>query len=201
MVDYYSCYYEYAILTSTTPAKVIDSLEETFGRHGLPVTMKSDNGPQFRSEELQDYCAHNGISNLMVTPKWPQANGKVERQNASLIKRIRIDQAEGLDWRKELRKYVTKYRGISHATTGKSPVELLFNRKIQGKLPELHSDHRPDLGVRDRDAKLKAKTKAYVDKRRNAKPSEVQVGNQVLVRQEKTDISSPHHSIQHHIGL
>jgi len=63
------------------------------------------------------------------------------------------------DWRKELRKYVTKYRGIYHATTSKSPAELLFNHKIRGKLLELHSDLRPDLEVSDRDAELKPKTK------------------------------------------
>ncbi|KAJ8411216.1 hypothetical protein AAFF_G00172220 [Aldrovandia affinis] len=50
VVDYYSRYYEYDILTSTTTEKVIDSLESIFSRHGLPVTLKSDNGPQFKSE-------------------------------------------------------------------------------------------------------------------------------------------------------
>ena len=78
-------------------------------------------------------------------------------------------------------------RGIDHATTGRSPAELLFNRKIRGKLPELQSGSRSDLEVPDRDAEFKAKTKAYADERRKAKPSDIQVGDQVLVRQEKTD--------------
>ena len=187
VVDYYSRYYEYAIMTSTTTVKVIDNLEEIFSRHGLPTTIKSDNGPQFRSEEFREYCKQNGIVHLKTTPKWPQANGEVERQNSSLMKRIRIAQAERLDWKKELRRYVTKYRGIDHATTGKSPAELLFNRKIKGKLPELHADYRPDLEIRDRDAEVKAKTEAHADKFMNARPSDVQVGDQVLVRQEKKD--------------
>jgi len=192
VVDYYSRYYEYAIMTSTVTEKVIDNLEEIFSRHGLPITIKSDNGPQFRSEEFREYCKQNGITHLKTTPKWPQANGEVERQNASLMKRIRIAQAEGLDWTKELRRYVTKYRCIDHATTGKSPAELLFNRKMRGKLPELHADYRSDLETRDRDAEVKAKTKAYADRSMNAKPSEIQVGDQVLVRQEKKDkLSTP----------
>jgi len=75
VVDYYILdNHEYAILTSTTSAKVINSLEEVFSCHGLPVTIMSDNGPQFCSEEFPDYCAHNGISHLKVTRKWPQAN-------------------------------------------------------------------------------------------------------------------------------
>ena len=158
VVDYYIRYYEYTLMTSTTAVKVIDDLEEIFSRHGLPRTIKSDNGSQFTSGEFQEYCVQNGIMHLRTTPKWPQANGEVERQNASLMKRIRIAQAEGVNW-KELRRYVTKYRSIDHTTTGKSPAELLFNRKMRGKLTELHADCRLDLETRDRDAEVKAKTK------------------------------------------
>lgn len=43
------------------------------------------------------------------------------------------------------------------------------------------------METRDRDAEVKAKTKAYADKSMNARPSDVQVGDQVLVRQEKKD--------------
>jgi len=77
VADYYIHNHEYAILTSTTCAKVINSLEEVCSCHGLPVTIMSDNGRQFCSEEFQDYCAHNGISHLKVMPKWPQANREV----------------------------------------------------------------------------------------------------------------------------
>ena len=186
-VDYYSRYYEYAILKSTTAEKVIDCLDEMFSRHGLPETLKSDNGPQFRSEEFKTFCELNGIMPLKVTAKWPQANGEVERQNDSLLKRIRIAQAEGLNWKKELRKYVAKYRGIDHNTTGRSPAELLFNRKVRGKLPDISSGHRENLEVQDRDAEQKGKSKIYTDERRNAKYSDVQVGDEVLVRQNKTN--------------
>ena len=169
-------------MTSTTAVKVIDDLEEISSRHGLPRTIKSDNGPQFTSGEFQEYCVQNGIMHLRTTPKWPQANSKVEQQNASLMKRICISQAEGVDWKKELRRYVTKYRSIDHTTTGKSRAELLFNRKMRGKLPQLHADCRLD---RDRDAEVKAKTKAYADKATSTSDT-----------REKTN--SQHHLIQRH---
>ncbi len=154
VVDYYSRFYEYDILTSTTTSNVIDSLEGIFSRHGLPITLKSYNGPQFRSDEVKDFCEKNGIKHLKTTPKWAQANGEVERQNASIMKRIRIAQSEGLDWQKELRKYVTVYREIVHNTTGKSPAELLFKSKLRGKLPELTSVD-TNLKVHDYDAEKK----------------------------------------------
>lgn len=186
VVDYFSRYYEYDILTTTTADKVIDSMETIFSRHGLPVTCRSDNGPQFKSEQFRLFCEANGITHVKTTPKYAQANGEVERQNASLMKRIRIAQSDGLDWKKELRRYVTVYRGITHSTTGKSPAELLFNRKIRGKLPELIESH-TDQEVCDRDTEKKAKSKMYADSSRGAQHSEVSVGDTVLVRQDKTD--------------
>ena len=137
---------------------------------------------------------------ILTTPKWPQANGEVERQNASLMKRIRIAQAEGVGWKKELRRYLTRYRSIHHTTTGKSPAEFLFNRKMRGKLPELHADCHLDLETRDRDAEVKAKTKSYADKAANAKPSDIAVGDQVLVRQERKDkFSTPFNPTPHRV--
>ncbi|KAJ8369419.1 hypothetical protein SKAU_G00094470 [Synaphobranchus kaupii] len=199
VVDYYSRYYEYDVLTSTTTTKVIDSLESIFSRHGLPVTLRSDQGPQFKSDEFSNYCESNGITHVKTTPRWAQANGEVERQNASLMKRIRIAESEGLDWKRELRKYVTVYRSIDHATTGKSPAELLFNRKIRGKLPDISTAH-ADLEVRDRDAEQKGKSKIYADERRGAKYSDVDVGDTVLVKQEKTDkLTTPFNTTPHKV--
>ena len=77
---------------------------------------------------------------------------------------------------------MTKYRSIGHTTTGKSPAELLFNRKIRGELPELHVDCHLDLESRDGDTEVKAKTKAYADKAVNAKPSDITDSDQELVR-------------------
>lgn len=197
VVDYYSRYYEYAILKSTTAEKVIDRMEDIFSRHGLPI--RSDCGPQFQSSLFQAFCQENGIHHIKTTPKWAQANGEVERQNASLMKRVRIAQAEGHGWKKELRKYVTVYRSIQHATTGKSPAELLFQRKIRGKLPDITAPH-SDLEARDKDAEQKGKAKIYADHRRGAKTSDIEVGDQVLVRQDKTDkFTTTFHSTPHKV--
>lgn len=68
LVDYYSRYYEYEIMTSTTADKVIDCIDEIFSRHELPVTIKSDNGPQFKYELFREYCENNGIKHVKTTP-------------------------------------------------------------------------------------------------------------------------------------
>ena len=80
---------------SVTASQIISRLEKIFAFHGLPVTITSENGPQFRSEEFERYHVDNGILHRKATPQWAQANGEVERQNRSLLKSMRIAQAEG----------------------------------------------------------------------------------------------------------
>ena len=186
VVDYYSRYYEVDILRSTVTSKIISSLEEMFARHGLPESLKSDNGPQFIAAEFAEYMEQQGIRHHRVTAKWPQANGEVERQNRSLLKRLQIAHAEKGNWRRELTTYLAAYRSLSHPMTGVSPAELLFGRKMRTKLPEL-SDVHVEQEVRDRDSEQKSKSKTYADTRRGASYSEVLPGDQVLVQQEKRD--------------
>ncbi len=70
VVDYYSRFYEYHILRSTTTDKVIDAMEEMFSRHGLPLTIKTDNGPQFKAAEFDAYCTANGRTREKVIGKF-----------------------------------------------------------------------------------------------------------------------------------
>ena len=108
----------------------------------------------------------------------------MERQNKSLLKRMKIAQAEGKEWKKEIRKYLVAYRSTPHTTTGVSPAELLFGRKMRTKLPELKEES-TESEMRDRDDEMKAKVKRYADNKRNAQESDLAPGDQVLVRQER----------------
>ena len=164
-------------MQSTTTEKITDCLADGFCIHGLPNTIKSDNGPQFKSNEFREYCAQHSIIHQKVTAKWAQANAEVERQNRSLLKRLQIVQAENKPWRVELRKYLTAYRSFPHNATGRSPAELLFNRKVKGKIPAFRIDHAYDHEVHDRDAQQKAKSKAYADIHCRASPSSIDLGD------------------------
>ena len=194
LVDYYSRFYEIMLLRSTVTSKITAVLDEMFCRHGILVTIKTDNGPQFIAAEFEQYCSESGIEHLFTTARWAQASGEVERQNRSLEKRLRIAQAQHQDWRTELRKYLRQYRSLPRPSTGRSPAELLFRLKLRGKIPEtsfILNDVETDTNiydrdVRDRDAEQRTKSKIYTDHRRGAKPSEIAIGDQVLVQQEKT---------------
>ncbi|XP_055999587.1 uncharacterized protein K02A2.6-like [Ostrea edulis] len=105
VIDYFSRFQEVAIMKKITSERIIFQLENMFARHGLPYSMRSDNGPQFVSEEFKGYLDLNGIKHIRTTPYWPQGNGEVERQNRTLLKAIKAANAERKDWRRELPKF------------------------------------------------------------------------------------------------
>lgn len=193
VVDYFSRFFEVAVTKSVTSGKMISCLEAMFATHGLPLSIKTDNGPQFVSEEFEVYLKDNNIEHRTSTPLWPQANGEVERQNRSLLKAMRVAHSEGRDWRKELQKFLLGYRSTPHTTTGVSPAKLLFGREIRSKLPgveELRSASN-DSEVLDRDRERKQKGKDYADNLRGACESNLKEGDKVLLQKPKTDKLSP----------
>ena len=58
--DYYSRYFEVVVLRSTTSTKVIDGLKPIFAQIGVSDTLKTDNGPQFVSEEFKAFLVKMG---------------------------------------------------------------------------------------------------------------------------------------------
>ena len=130
VIDYYSRYCEVEILMSASASQIISRLEKIFAVHDLLVTITSDNGPQFRAEEFEQYLVDNGILHRKVTPQWAQANGEVELQNRSLLKSMRVAQAEGKIGGKSL--FATlQHTEQLHTVTGVCPAELLFGRFAQ----------------------------------------------------------------------
>ena len=74
MVDYFR-------MRSTTSDKIIERLERIFMIHVLPLSVTSDNGPQFVSSMFERYLEECGIEHSKTMPLWPQTNGEMERQN------------------------------------------------------------------------------------------------------------------------
>lgn len=184
VVDYFSRYKEVEILRKITAAETVNKLEGIFVRLGYPNSITLDNGRQFVSSEFDNYCKQRGITLNRTTPYWPQENGLTERQNRSMMKRLKISQGLKQDWKEELRKYLLMYYSTPHSTTGKTPSELLYGRTIRTKLPSLRDTSASVVPTdyRDRDQKMKEDGKEKEDLRRKAKPSSLAAGDQVLMK-------------------
>ncbi len=191
LVDYFNRFVELSIMKSVMSILVIRELEKIFVVHGNPEMLKTDNGPQFISNEFSKFFQENDIFHLASTPSCPQANGEVERQNRSLLKAIKIAQVEKKDQKRELLKFLLACRSTPHSTTGVSPAKLLFGREIQTKLPELREeDARPSV-VEDRDCAMKQKGADYANLRRRAQKSDRESGDKVQVKRKKVGKLSP----------
>lgn len=183
VLDYYSRYQEIEIMKETTAIKTIEACRRIFGRCGFPVSLTTDNGPQFTSAEFKAFCEEVGITQNFAVPYWPQQNGGVERQNRDVLKFIRSCHAGGLDWKTWLPEYILNKHTKPNETTGQSPGDLFYNRKIRNKIPGLVDSLRGiDDQVRDRDREMKQKGKERADEARHAKTAEVEVGDHVFVK-------------------
>ena len=112
-IHYYIRFLEVAFMKSTISAKIIEALTPMFARFGFPFSLRTDNGPQFVSEEFEAFLRTNGIQHQKSTPLWPQVKGEVERQNRSLLKCLQIAHLEGKNRRTEFLVWLMTYRSIT----------------------------------------------------------------------------------------
>ncbi|XP_046868367.1 uncharacterized protein LOC124460828 [Drosophila willistoni] len=140
LIDYFSRYMELKFIKTISSKVLIEQMEEIFSRLGIPRTLRADNGRQF-------------------------ANGEVENMNKSLVKRLKIAWSKGKDYKREIQNFVMMYDVTPHGTTG-APSELMFNRIIRDKIPDVR-DVVGDVGEsseRDLDCWNKQKGKEKADK-------------------------------------
>ena len=140
----------------------------------------------YNSKEYTRYLEALGIRPEFSTPYWPQGNAEAERFMQPLGKALKTVQTQGRPWQQELNRFLLQYRT---STTGVPPPELLFNRTVKGKLPILHKRNvvNKHKQARDNDAMKQQYNKQYADNRRNAKQSDIKVGDSVLVRQKRNN--------------
>lgn len=115
------------------------------------------------------------------------------RDRIVVFKAMCIAHVEGLDWRKEVPKFLPCYRRTPHTTTGESPTKQLFGPEIRSKLPGVE-DFCPaskDTEFLDRDNERKQKGKDYADNRRHAQETHIRQGDKVLLQKPKSDKLSP----------
>ena len=53
MIDAYSWFPEFEIVTSTSAMAVIPKMKQIFATHGIPKIIKCDNGPPFSSADIR----------------------------------------------------------------------------------------------------------------------------------------------------
>jgi len=107
---------------------LIEVLRTQFAHFGLPITVVSDNGPPFHSDEFGSFLKVNGVGHKFAPPYHPNSNGQVERYVRTFKEALKADKHGSLSSR--LNRFLLSYRRTPHTSTGFSPAELLFNCPI-----------------------------------------------------------------------
>lgn len=67
---------------------VIECLEEAFLRYGVPEYIRSDNGPEFRADQVREWLSSIGVTTLFIEPGSPWENGYNESFNGTLRREL-----------------------------------------------------------------------------------------------------------------
>jgi len=191
LVDRFSGYCFIKQLRSTTSASIIATLTDWFLDYGWPQSIRSDGGPQFRSE-FQKFCRENQIIHELSAPYNPEANGLAEAAVKSM-KNIIIRTKES---QTDLHTALATWRNMTR-DDGTSPADLFFGRRQRlPNLPEMLSSKAADVSTTKRD-----RTYQQVISSKNASRSgnfKARIGEKVIIQDQSTGKIRSHSSLRHH---
>lgn len=76
--------------TSLPCLRLIRVLQKLVGERGCPANIRCDNGPEFISHKLEEWCSHDSrrISLQFIQPGRPMQNAYIERKNGSMRREL-----------------------------------------------------------------------------------------------------------------
>ena len=192
-IDQYTKYPVVDVCTSTSWEQMEPMLETALSMLGNVESVTSDNGPPYNSENFRKFAKKMGFRHRKCTPENPQANGLVEVFQKVLVKLVHTATIDRRDPKKVVQAYLRAYRAAPQRTTGVSPYEAMFGRKMVTKLPGFGQQAGADLDkkLRQKATEEKEKQRIYADKKRRVRPKEVKKGDKVLFKRDKSTIKSP----------
>ena len=135
LLDYFSRYPEVVKLSTLTASSVIYAAKSVFSRHGIPDEIRSDNRPQFDSEEFKRLAEEYSFDHKTSSPHYPQGNAPAERTVQtvkSLLKKI-----------KDPHMALLVYRSTPLSWCGFSPSQLLMGIMTKCSLPQTRNQLAP----------------------------------------------------------
>lgn len=201
---------------TTRTREVIRLLDEVTQYFGVPSRLVTDRGTAFTSREFQRYIDDNAIKHVLTAVQTPRANGQIERYFRTVRNAIATMSEDdgGRDWDVNLTAIQWSLNSLKHATTGKTPHEILMAFKPRSTLKNklllaLHDTTDQDEEniplsrlreiVRERIAhRQKLQADAYNEK--SKQPKTYGEGDLVLIKQESVASGTPRKVVQKYKG-
>jgi hypothetical protein len=197
VIDETSRFPEVAVVKSTSAEANIEAFDSIFARHGFPRKLKTDGGPPFNGGEnhlLQKYFKWAGIDHQTThSADDPEANGLAESFMKHIAKVWHTALMERNNPVAEMNKHLQMYRATPHLSTGFPPAQLLFGRNINTRLPKprMEEDARVAEALLN-DSHAKSVQKRHKDAKPYVKHHRIIMGDQVLLKQQKTKSAPPY---------
>ncbi|WJX34365.1 hypothetical protein P8452_22487 [Trifolium repens] len=127
-IDYFTKWIEAEALSNISADQVKKFYwRKIICRFGLPKYIVSDNGTQFASEKVVQFCKGKGIQNTFISVEHPQANGQAESANKVILRAIkRRITSKGEGWVAHLLPILWSYHTTPQSSTGEAPFTMVY---------------------------------------------------------------------------
>ena len=123
-------------LSKLDTTSITNHLQNWNLEYGKPQRVRTDGGPQFRTEFSQ-WCENNGIIHELSSPEHHQSNGHAE----NAVKQIKYLLGKtGNNWQK-FREALHEWRNTPRVSDGLSPSQLAFCYLQRSEVPALENDY------------------------------------------------------------
>ena len=143
---------------SLDTGSVISELKGIFSENGIPQTLISDGGPQFRSE-FKEFAQEWGFEHIQSSPHHHQSNGEAER----FVRTIKDTLTKAYQSGQDPDMALLCYRATPLNSKLPSPAELINSRRYKTLLPT-RTLLRPKERERDELLKLKQNQEEHYNK-------------------------------------
>ena len=140
-VNYYSQFFELDKLHSLTSSAIIVKLKSQFSCHGIPKLLTSDNTSNFLSSEFEQFAKLWDFSHKTSSPKYPQANGLVEKTVQTAKKLM----SKALEDKLDPYLAILEYQNTPIDDGHHSPAELLMSCQLRSALLVTSSQLEPKI--------------------------------------------------------
>ena len=131
MVDRHSGFPFACVLKKLNTSAVTARLLAWFRDWGFPITLRSDGGPQFRSE-FGKFCKEWGIVHQLSSPYNPRGNGLAE----AAVKNVKKLVKKTTRAKESFSQALFEFRNLPRED-GYSPAQMMLGRRQRGRLPTL----------------------------------------------------------------
>lgn len=111
-------------------------------RYGIPSSIMTNNGGQFKNKDLDELCEKFKIKQQWSSVYYPQGNGQAKTSNKNLLTILhRTVNKSGKDWQMQLNPALWAYRTNIRTPTGATPFSLVYGSEailpIEVEIPSL----------------------------------------------------------------